>query len=547
MEIEEDVRVMAHGTFWQSVSTIAFKLISFVYTIVIARLVSQDQVGVFYFALGIIGMIAIFADAGFVHAIGRYIPYYLGRKDVKSARMVANLSIFFNSAVPLAFSVILFFASGPIASFFGNMALLAVLPWMAAYIFFSQLFSILAQFLVSLKHVKESSIASSLQNAAKLAFTLWLLFALGADAVSLTIASILSFAVATIYVWFQASRRFSVLRTPERIRVLEYVPMLREVLPFGMTMIMALFITNFITYTDRLLIGYFLKDAANAQIAIYSIATGLAGIAAMFATSVVAIFFPIISEMHGRGEREKMNSASATALRWMTFTSAPIAAFFIAFSAPILRLLYGAAYEPGALVLSIFTVGIFASLLGTAQRTALAGMRMLRQEMTVAVITAVLNIALNVALVPVYGINGAAAASAISLCVMAILYQRYAARIMGFPFPSAIWKNVLAALLVTVALWLLQAFAYGVIISLPLSFGGGTIIALVLEKVFKLASLGVFFAIGAALYLLLVNFMQLFDAQDAAVLKGMMDRARFPAWAKRAILGTVFWNQKEFH
>src|SRR3989344_3565790 len=464
--LDEDVQVMAHGTFWQGITTVFFKFVSFIFTVMIARIVTQDEVGVFYFALGIAGIVSVFADLGFINSLSRYIPYYLGKKDVKSARMVALLSLFFNTVLPLAFSGLLLLFTGPIAAFFGNPRLADVLPYMAAYIFISQLFAIISQMLTSIKKVKQSSIASNVQNTSKLVLTLALLYFMEPDAQTLAIASILSFAVAAAYVAFEAKKFSKILYTREKIALRDYGPLLREMLPFGLTMILVIFIATIVGYTDRIMLGYYLQEDANSQIAIYTIATGLAGIVAIFASAVINIFFPLISEMHGANDSKRMNAASGTALRW------------IAFSGPLLRLLYGALYEPGALVLSLFSAGVFFSLLGTVQRTALAGMRMLRQEIIVAGAAALLNLALNILLIPPYGINGAAFASAVSLTSTAFLYQRYAGRLMGFPFPPSILKNILAGVAVVGVLWLLHFFAYSAIASLPLPAVSGSVLSI---------------------------------------------------------------------
>ena len=545
--LDEDVQVMAHGTFWQGITTVFFKFVSFIFTVMIARIVTQDEVGVFYFALGIAGIVSVFADLGFINSLSRYIPYYLGKKDVKSARMVALLSLFFNTVLPLAFSGLLLLFTGPIAAFFGNPRLADVLPYMAAYIFISQLFAIISQMLTSIKKVKQSSIASNVQNTSKLVLTLALLYFMEPDAQTLAIASILSFAVAAAYVAFEAKKFSKILYTREKIALRDYGPLLREMLPFGLTMILVLFIATIVGYTDRIMLGYYLQEDANSQIAIYTIATGLAGIVAIFASAVINIFFPLISEMHGANDSKRMNAASGTALRWIAFSSVPLAAFFIAFSGPLLRLLYGALYEPGALVLSLFSAGVFFSLLGTVQRTALAGMRMLRQEIIVAGAAALLNLALNILLIPPYGINGAAFASAVSLTSTAFLYQRYAGRLMGFPFPPSILKNILAGVAVLALLWLLQSFAYSAIASLPLPSVSGSVLSIVLDKILKLAALGVFFAIGLAAYVVLLNLMKLFEKEDADVLRKMMEKSRLPAWLPKMALRAIFWNHKDFN
>ncbi|MCX6772767.1 MAG: polysaccharide biosynthesis C-terminal domain-containing protein, partial [Candidatus Micrarchaeota archaeon] len=394
--------------------------------------------------------------------------------------------------------------------------------------------------------LKEASNGASIQNALKLGITL--VFILGfslADAQSLAIATVLSFIVSIFYLYNRTRKEIRKLPVAAGSHFSKgYMNMAGELGTFGMTMIFVLLTATLITYTDRLLLGYFLKEGANSQIAIYSIATGLAGLVGLFAASIMAIFFPVISELHGKGDKNKMNGACATALRWILFFSLPIAAFLVAFSGPMLHLLYGAAYEPGALVLAFFSVGILISLLGTAQRTALAGMRQLQVERNVAIITFIANVVLNVLFIPLWGINGAALASAISLVGMAILNQHYANKLMSFTFPNSAWKNLAAGAISLAVLLLIETFAYNAILSSPIHFEGNSIVSLVLDKGVKLASLSIFFVVGAVVYLVLLNFMRLFEAEDVAVFKKIISRSGAPAWLQGAAVRAVFWNQK---
>lgn len=549
MELDDDIETIARGSIWHGFNTLIFKFLSFLYTIIIARMVLQEEVGVFYFALGLVGLVGIFSDAGFTQAITRYVPYYLGKKDTKSASLAIRVSWDVSIILGLILAAALFFLAQPIAAFFSNPPLAGVLRILAIYVFVYQIFNVVASWLIAFKKVREASNGANLQNAVKLIITLvFVLYAAWADAQALAIATILSFIVSTVYLFFSARKETAKLPAAKEDagRGRGYRKMMREMGGFGMTMIFVLLMATLVTYTDRLLLGYFLKEGANAQIAIYSIATGLASLVGLFAASIMAIFYPVISEIHGRGDEKKRNVACGTAIRWILFSSLPIAAFLIAFSSPMLHLLYGAAYEPGAPVLSLFSIGIFASLLGTAQRTALAGMRRLDVERNVAIVTFAGNAVLNVLFIPIWGINGAALASMLALLGMAVLNQHYASSIMKFSFPPSAWKNMLAGAAAFIVLMLLEAFAYDRILSLQLPTDS-SIMSLVIGKAITLAALGVFAAIGAGIYLVLINIMRLFEHEDAEVFRRIAARMGLPAGIQKLAVKIVFWNQKEIH
>ena len=548
MLLEDDIHIMAHGTFWQSASAVLFKLASFVYTVIIARLVAQEEVGAFYFALGIVGMVGIFADAGLTSAIARYVPYFIGRKDPKSARAVVEIAFKAAAVLAIASSLLMFVFAGSIAAFFGNPPLARMLSLMAVFIIISQAFNMLANLLTAFKQVKEASIATNVQNISKLLLTVALIFALSADATALAYAYMGSFAIAIAYLIYEAKRHSRKLfAASEKPSSQQNFAMLQEMVPFGLVMVLVLSIWTVIGYTDRILLGYLLRGGANQQIAIYTISTSLAGLIPIFAASVIGIFYPVVSGLVGKGDMEKVRSTSATALRWILFTTVPIAAFLMAFAAPMVRIIFGAAYEPGALSLAIFSAGTFVGLVGVTQRTALAGMRMLKVELAVVGTAAVLNVLLNLLLIPPYGISGAAFASAIAVVAMTVLNQHYAKKLIGFDFPENAWKNLFCGVAVFALLWLIAPWAYAFTVSMHFGSESDSILPLLAGKTGSVAVLSLFALAGGILYLILINIMKIFEKEDSVVLSGMLQKASVPAGVRRLVIRTVFWNQKEIH
>ncbi|MCX8175566.1 MAG: flippase, partial [Candidatus Micrarchaeota archaeon] len=459
MEVDEDIHTIARGTVWQSAASVLFKLTSFIYTILIARLVVQEEVGLFYFALGIVGLVGMFADLGLNNAISRFIPYYIGRGDKRKVYHIACVSLFFGSLLPLAITALLFLGAHQIASFFGNPALERLLELFSVQIILVQAYNMLSALLVSYRKVKEASLATNIQNLSKLLLTVALIYTLGADAASLSIAYMISFFLCGAYLLYQSYGIIRSLPTPKDEKPSEYFSALGEIAPFGLAMVGVVFVWNLIGYTDRVMLGYYLGEAASQPIAVYSIATGLASIIGIFSATVISIFFPVVSELVGREEREKIRKTSATAIKWVLFLSVPIAAFFIAFSAPLLSLLYGAEYAAGSVCLVLFSLGALANLAGMPQKTVLAGMRLVGVELKVVGIAAVLNVALNALLIPPYGINGASVASAAAFVLMAFLNQHYAGKFAGVSFPPSAWKNLFTGALVLAFLLLLSSVA----------------------------------------------------------------------------------------
>ena len=120
----------------------------------------------------------------------------------------------------------------------------------------------------------------------------------------------------------------------------------------------------------------------------------------------------------------------------------------------MLELLFGARYMGAALALQILSAGEFVHTLVGPNGTTLTSYGKTTLLMIDAVLAAILNIVLNLLLIPRYGISGAAIATAISLAVSNVLVSGqlyYYYRI--HPFRSNYIKSVIAGLLVLLVLY----------------------------------------------------------------------------------------------
>jgi O-antigen/teichoic acid export membrane protein len=298
----------------------------------------------------------------------------------------------------------------------------------------------------------------------------------------------------------------------------------------------------FLAYSDRVLLGYLLRGDANAQIAIYTLATSLASMVALLAGSITTMLLPVTSGLVSQRSTERITKATQTSLRWILFSTIPFAVFFSAFAAPSLRVLYGAAYEPGALALMLFSIGTLLSMLGAVQGILIAAHRMVKLELTAFIIGAIVNVVLNVLLIPSFGINGSAFASMVSMIVVAVISHFYASRRFGFSIPVSVYKNLLAGALVFLLLLALEQASYGYLVNLPLQISDGSLVMNIMDKVAKVAILSIFFAIGSLAYLVLINVMRLFEREDRHVFDGLLAKTGLPAAWRARISRIVFWH-----
>lgn len=143
--------------------------------------------------------------------------------------------------------------------------------------------------------------------------------------------------------------------------------------------------------------------------------------------------------LHARGDRESLRAFVKDAVNWTFWPSLAGAVLILALGKPLLWL-FGPQFEAGYPVMCILVLGfLFRSSMGPAEFL----LNMLGEQAlcaTVLFASAVINVALNFALVPHFGLIGAAAATSVSLMMAALM--NYVVVWRRLEIEIAIWRNL---------------------------------------------------------------------------------------------------------
>ncbi len=532
----EGQKTIAKGTFWSISGTVALKLVSLVYTILLARLFTPEDVGLYYLSLSVIYIVSVFADLGLTSAFTRYVPYYIGKGEKEKAYKLLTVSYLFSGTLSFILAAAIFLFAAQISGGLSNPLLVAPLQVMAIFLVLSNFFGLNTAFLGGLKKIKESNVLLNGQNLLKLVLTLGLYFWIGASALVITSAFVASYFVFVFVSFWYAEKEAKKAGIPKlKLGLGEQIELLKETVPFGITIALIVGIANFAFYMDRIIMSYLMPpEISAAQIGIYSIAISMALLIPIFPGSILSIFSPMAAELHGKGDTKEMEKLARTAVRWNVFLLVPFSILMIVFASEILQMFYGSAYAAGGIVLAIFALGTFFRLLTNIEGAILASMRIIKVEFIAAAIALVLNLVLCWFLIPIYGMAGAAAASAFSLLVTSIMIAYYCKKIAGFEFSRELLKPIGAGILTLAVILLIRENAIALINAIPpLNFVGEGIVALVAQKMVKLIGMGILFALICLVYGAFAILLKAIKKEDWELLFAAMRRGGVPTgWVK---------------
>jgi O-antigen/teichoic acid export membrane protein len=125
-----------------------------------------------------------------------------------------------------------------------------------------------------------------------------------------------------------------------------------------------------------------------------------------------------------------MDRIYKTTTKWIYVVTFPAFLTFVLFPADVLRVFFGSAYTAGAPALAVLSVGFFVNALLGRNRETLSALGLTTYLLVSNGLAFGVNVVANLALIPRYGLVGAAAASAASFFVMnlvvsAVLAVRY--------------------------------------------------------------------------------------------------------------------------
>lgn len=526
MELSTHAKEVAKGSVWALLGGLTVKFSSFLYTILIARVASQNDVGLFYLSLSLLTVISIFSDLGLTGSIVRYLPFFEGKNQKSKIKGLIDLSFKIIFVVGFLLSILVFLSADLIGAAYNSPSLPEALRMFSSFILIHNIFRLYNSLLVGKADMKNNQLLSNLQNFGKFVLTIFLFYVFGASTLTLIAGYILSHAIA-IFCMFSRIRILmsEFFEIGGNLSTSEFIS---DILPLGMMITVLGSFNLLLSSADRLIIGILMDPIqVNELIAVYSLSTSLAMSLGIFYGSVAGIFMPVISRLIGKGDLNEVNSVMQTAQRWSLFVTIPFAIIFIAFSSDMLRIFYGTSYQSGWLVLSIFSIGVLISSMAAVVSAAMIANRRVDLELIITVVVAVLNILLCFILIPFFGIVGAALATMVGMCASSILTLHYGKKIFNFTSPVEIYKLLFAGFLVLIIAIVLNPIVANLVGGLSIPFPEG-ILSQYGNKILYLGYLGILSAIAGIIFVFLSLLFKCFHHEDISLMKSAMHKVKFP-------------------
>ena len=493
--INGSLQQIAKGTGIIFIGTMIGSLLAFIGRIILVRFVSQSEYGIYSLAFTILGIFVMISTLGLGDGLTRHIAYYKGKGDETKVSTIIFLSI----KIVLVTSI-----------FIGTISLLTS-DFISANIFKSpelsmplKIISISIPFIVLINIFVAITRGFGIVNV-KIYFQdllksiLSLLFLIIAVLLKLSFIGVVyaivlsSITTCLIFAAYMAKKYL----LPMRKNVVSE-PMTKELLSFSIPLLAVSMLMMVLSWTDTLMLGYLTTPDI---VGLYSVALPLAMLLSMIITSMSFIYIPIIAKLYSQNLIYELKKTYAILTKWVFLISSIIFFILIVFPDIVLDILFGSRYISASVALQILAFGFFMNIcLGFAYNTLLV-LGKSKFLMWTFAISAIINIILNMILIPLMGFIGASIATAVSIIIAKVLnaielyrffnihpfsknYIKLVGLLIVFIFVFYILRNlVIMSFFAAVALFLLFLVSYGFSIVFIKSFDSEDImILLAIEK-----------------------------------------------------------------
>ncbi len=427
------------------IGVVLSKLINYFYKIIIARGLGPEVYGLFSLGLIMVSIFSAFASLGLIDGVLRYVSFYRGKKQTERISTLVKTSVAITLVTSLLSALVLFLCADFIAiHIFHDPQLSYYLKILA----FSVPLSVVSGVFLSVIRAFEkigvfSFLVNVLYNLLKLGLLVVFIFVMSKTN-AILFSYTLSFAglllAAYLFYVFKIRPTLHRQRVPKEKRQ----KIMWQTLSFSWPLIFTSLLSVLFVWTDSFFLGYYL-DASH--VGIYGSAVTLVGLFTIAQDLFMQLFLPIISKELARKNTETIQEISKQIFKWIAAINLPLFIAFVLFPEAIIHFFFGSTYIGAAGALRVLALGAFFSSFMSLFNGLMNMGGKTKTVLVAFTFFAILNAVLNIILVPLHGLEGAALATTITWCAFALCSAIIVKKAYGFyPMRRKVVRIVLVSL-----------------------------------------------------------------------------------------------------
>src|ERR1700733_304202 len=382
--------------------------IGYVFKVYLARVLGARDLGVYALGMTLVGFLSIFNGMGLPQSAVRFVASYAAANKFRQLHALLWRGAGLLLAVNAVFAVIFLGLGRWIAVRFYHAPLLVhYLPWFALTMLTGAVTFFYGKVLAGYRDLTRRTVITNFVGSPLMMLLTVVLISRGLGLQGYLIAQVLSAAVVCLLLVYVVRQLTPV---SARFSVNHGARLEREVWSFSAAMLGIGLMEFLMMQVDKVALGYY---RGAREVGIYSVAAAVVVYVPLALSSVNQIFSPTISDLHTRGEHALPGRLFQSLTKWVIGLTLPLACVIIVFARPLMRI-FGPDFEAGWPILIIGTLGQLVNCGVGSVGFLLLMSGNEKRLIKVQTVMATVMVVLSAALVPLWGIVGAAVAAAIT-------------------------------------------------------------------------------------------------------------------------------------
>ncbi len=410
------LKTIVRGTGWKVFGEILNKIIRYVSIFLITHLISPTQYGLFTLGNTIIGILGIIALLGFENSLVKFITKYNAEKEYGKIKTLIKFVFKIILIWSLIISLLLFLMRNYISNYiFSEPNLSLVILIFSILIPLQAVINFLFIVLRSFKKVYENVLISSIVGGLAWLLLVFIAFFMDLSFFWILVAKIISKVAILLFAIYYVCKLY--LKKFQKIKEEEIVKL--KIVSFSFPLFLHSSVALIAFWADKIMLGIF---GTAKDVGIYNIAIQLALLSTFILIGINEIFVPIIGELYHSKKMELYRGLFQSLTRWAFTFSMFILSFYLLFGKELL-ILFGKDYSLAFLPLIIITVAQAITVSAGPVGHSLIMLGKNKWVLYDTLFIVMINIILNLILIPKYGIIGVAIATAIAYICNALLWS----------------------------------------------------------------------------------------------------------------------------
>ena len=367
----------------------------------------------FTLSIALVSWFRIFSGLGIKEGLLRYISLFREKKDEGKIHPLFKRSFFILISTSVLAGMLLFFSSNFIATkIFSNSDLIIFLKIFSITIPFTVLGGTLLSVIKAFEKIGWFSFISNiLGNFVQLIILIFLIF-LGINSASVPVSYLIgTFSIFLASFFISKTTLLRISRLNKKRSIINEGNIFREMFSYSWPFIFYGVIISIFFWTDSFMIGIF---KTVEYVGFYNAAVPIAELLFLPFSLFVQLFFPLVTKEFSKGNMETVKQLSQQVGKWIFMLVMPIFVLFIIFPGVFINIFFGEQYLVAENALRFLSIGVLFSTLFGVSRELLSMKGKSKLILIDMVLAAVINILLNLILIPLYGISGAGFATMLS-------------------------------------------------------------------------------------------------------------------------------------